>query len=77
MKMIEIIGHVDKDHRLSATVPANVIPGPVKVAVIVPEEDDAGAAWSAGVASQWSDELNDPREDVYSLEDGEPVNETR
>ena len=37
------------------------------------EEDDAGSAWMAGVGGQWADELNDVREDLYSLSDGEPV----
>lgn len=34
-------------------------------------EDDAGAAWMAGISQQWADELNDPREDIYTLADGE------
>ena len=28
-----------------------------------------------GVARQWEDELSDPRQDIYTLADGEPVNE--
>lgn len=77
MKMIEVIGHVDQDHRLSAKVPANVTPGPIKVALVVPEEDEAGAAWERGIVAQWRDELEDPRQDVYTPEDGEPVDGAR
>ena len=32
------------------------------------------AAWARFVAEQWLDELADPREDIYTLRDGEPVN---
>jgi hypothetical protein len=37
------------------------------------EEDDAGSAWMAGIGTQWADELSDPREDLYTLADGEAV----
>ena len=40
-------------------------------------EDDAGAAWMQGVAREWEAELNDPREDIYTLEDGSLVDEPR
>jgi len=82
MKTIEVIGHVDERHRLSAQVPPWVVPGPVKVALVVPsdatcEEDDAGREWAAGIAREWVDDLADPQQDIYTLEDGEPVTGTR
>ena len=50
--------------------------GPVTV-LIVPcsGEDDAGDEWITGVAHEWSDDLDDRRQDIYSLNDGEPVRE--
>ena len=42
--------------------------------VLVPEEDTAGPAWEGGIAKEWSAELNDSREDIYTPEDGQPVN---
>jgi len=27
-----------------------------------------------GIAAEWSTELNDPREDIYTLDDGRPLN---
>ena len=36
-------------------------------------EDEAGAAWELGVANEWSAELSDTREDIYTLNDGEPI----
>jgi hypothetical protein len=72
---IRVIGQIDRRHRLTAKVPATVAPGPVEVLVLVPAEpdDEAGEAWIAGIAREWGAELSDPREDLYSLADGEPV----
>lgn len=74
MYSIEIQGHVDNDHRLSAVVPGTIPPGPVTVWISANnQEDDAGGAWMAGVSRQWADELNDSRQDIYTLADGEAV----
>ena len=75
MQTVEVIGTVDAQHRLSAEVPATVPPGQVKVVVLLPspEDDVTDDDWMRLIATSWADELNDPREDVYTLEDGEPV----
>lgn len=77
MKAIELIGDIDDQHRLKALVPDEFPAGPVRLIVFVPEEDDAGSAWTRGIAHEWANELADPREDIYSLNDGQPVNESR
>jgi hypothetical protein len=41
------------------------------------DEDEAGARWAEGVAREWAAELTDPREDIYSFEDGEPVQQAK
>jgi len=71
---VTITGQVNDKHLLSAQVPNFVPPGPVTIVVLpaVPE-DDAGQSWMTGVARQWSSELSDTRQDIYTLEDGEPV----
>jgi hypothetical protein len=78
MKTIELIGDVDERHRLQAVAPPELPTGPVRLFVVVPdappEEDSSGAAWMQGIAKHWSQELGDPREDIYSLNDGQPVN---
>jgi len=81
MKTIELIGQVDEQHRLSAQVPSEVPPGPVKLALVVEsngvatdEEDEGGAQWACAIAREWADELADERQDIYTLSDGEPVN---
>ena len=74
MKVIELVGDIDDQHRLKAQVPDGLPVGPVRLIVFVPEEDDAGSAWTRGIAREWADELADPREDIYTLDDGQPVN---
>jgi hypothetical protein len=77
MKAIELIGEVDEKHRLRAQLPKDTPPGPVRLIVLIPEEDEAGAGWMQGIAREWAAEFSDPREDIYSLEDGTPVDAAR
>jgi hypothetical protein len=74
MESIQISGHVDSRHRLVADVPLVVPPGPVTVWIKpVSDEDDSGAHWTDGISEQLSDELNDVRQDIYTLDDGAPL----
>jgi len=77
MVSIKVTGNVDENHQLSARVPATIPSGPVTI-LIVPasHEDEAGDTWMTGIAREWSDELGDPGQDIYTLEDGEPVHES-
>jgi len=77
MKAIELIGDIDEKHRLQADVPAEVPGGPVRLIVLLPDEDEGGIIWPQGVAREWSDELRDQRQDLYTLDDGQPVNAPR
>lgn len=74
MKAIELVGDIDDQHRLNAQVPEELPVGPVRLIVFLPEEDAAGSAWTRGIAREWADELADSREDIYTLDDGQPVN---
>lgn len=76
-KSIEVVGVIDESHRLRAEVPAELAAGPVRLIVLVPDEDDAGVAWARGLEKEWLDELQDSRQDIYSLEDGQAVNAPR
>jgi hypothetical protein len=40
------------------------------------EDDDAGSGWMAGVAHEWADDLADAQQDVYTLADGEAVDDS-
>jgi hypothetical protein len=77
MNTIRLDGHVDNNHRLSLVVPESVPAGPVSVLILFKsQENDAGAAWMAGIAQEWSEDLNDERQDIYSVSDGDPVHES-
>ncbi len=78
MKSIDVDGRVDELHRLTADVPVTVRPGSVRVRIVLPDdendgEDEAGAGWARAVAAAWADEWADPREDIYTVEHGQPV----
>jgi hypothetical protein len=77
MKAIELLGDIDDHHGLQARVPDELPAGPVRVIVLLPEEDESGVAWAGGIANEWADELQDPREDLYTREDGQPVDAPR
>jgi hypothetical protein len=74
MKAFEIIGDIDAQHRLKADVPHDLPAGPVRLIVLLPDEDASGIAWSQGIATEWKDDLADARQDIYTLEDGQPLN---
>jgi hypothetical protein len=46
MKAIEPIGDIDEHHRLRASVPEEFPAGPVRLIVLLSEEDEAGTAWA-------------------------------
>ena len=73
MKAIELQGNIDEQHRLRAQVPEGLPAGPVRVIVLLPEEDDAGLSWVQGISREWLEELGDAWQDIYTLDDGRPV----
>jgi hypothetical protein len=77
MKAIELFGDIDEQHRLQARVPEELPARPVRLIVLFPDEDNAGMALANGIVNQWADELRDSRQDIYTLEDGQPSNAPR
>ena len=77
MKAIELIGDIDDQHRLHAQVPNELPAGRVRLIVLLPGEDEAGSMWPHGIAAEWAAELQDPQQDIYTLDDGQPVNAPR
>ncbi len=75
MSHIELVGTVDDHHRLSLIVPEQVKAGPVKV--ILELADEVEDDWRHGVAHIWARDWSDPREDIYTLGDGEPIDDAR
>ena len=70
MKAIELVGDIDDQHQLHAEVPKDLPAGQVRLIVLLQEEDEAGGLWAHGIAHQWSTDLKDPRQDIYTLDDG-------
>lgn len=77
MKAIELIGDVDVEHCLKAQVPEDLPAGPVRLLVLVPEPDQADEIWMRAVAAEWSEDLSDPRNDLYTLDDGQALDGAR
>lgn len=79
MKKIKLKGRVDTNHKLMAEVPTEVEPGEVDVILVLPHEeaDAVGMEWPTGVSRDWAADWSDPREDIYTITDGEPVDESR
>ena len=84
MKALEFVAEVDTQHRLYLELP-HTPAGPVRVLVLVPEpqepaseaEDTVNAVWMQAITREWQEELADPREDIYTLEDGDPIDAAR
>jgi hypothetical protein len=77
MRAIELRGEIEDQRRLRAQVAEGFPVGSVRMTVLVPEEDEAGLAWGSGISAEWSAELADPHQDIYTLDDGRPVNASR
>jgi hypothetical protein len=79
MKAWEFVAEVNEQRRIQLSLPDITLPATVRVIVLVPEagEDDAGQVWERGIAREWATELSDSREDIYTLEDGEPADAAR
>jgi len=73
MRAFELVGDIDDQHRLQAQVPKELPAGQVRLIVLLPEEDEAGGVWARGVSKEWTAELEDHRQDIYTLEGGQPV----
>jgi hypothetical protein len=78
MKAFEFVTEIDERRLLELALPSSAPLGHARVIVLLPEpeEDEASAAWMQGVAREWAADLADERQDVYTLQDGEPVDES-
>jgi hypothetical protein len=77
MTAVEITGIVDENHQLKLDAPLPIT-GPIPVRVIVlyaPGEIDENLWLQAAASNPAFEFLNDPKEDIYTLADGKPVQE--
>ena len=78
MNTVKVHGQVDDNHRLTVEVPEFIPAGPVTVLIVhQSQEDDVGDKWMDGIAREWAADLADPRQDIYTLADGEEIGEAR
>lgn len=77
MRAIGIVGEIDEEHQIRAEAPRDIPPGRVQLIVVRPDEDESGAFWPWDVSRAWSDDLVDPRQDIYTLADGKPIDASR
>ena len=77
MKAIELTDDIDDQHQLRAEVPAERPARSVRLIVLFPDEDEWEISWGQGAAKQWADDLGDSRQDIYTLDDGLPLNAAR
>ena len=76
MSRLELTGNIDERHLLSVSVPDDIRPGPVRVILEVPSDEEKDD-WAAAVARIWAADWSDPREDIYTMEDGVPADGAR
>ena len=67
MRALEFIADVDEQHRLHLELPDEAAEA----------EGELEAVWMRAIAHEWREDLADPREDIYTLEDGEPIDAVR
>ena len=75
IRAIEVTGTIDEERQLHLDQPLPVVgPNRVRVIILFAEETDFDEGeWLKAVARNPAfDFLNDPEEDIYSLEDGHP-----
>jgi hypothetical protein len=76
MKAIEITGKIDNEGILTIDQPLKLHNKQVKIIILIPEEEDEmdDALWLQAVSSNPAfDFLEEEEEDIYTIEDGEPI----
>ena len=74
MKAIELIGDIDEQHRLQASVPEELPAGPVRLIVLLPDEDSGGISWAHGLAQEWADiRFLQGRQDNFLIGCAQPI----
>lgn len=78
MNTVKLKGVIDEHHRLIAEVPPDVAPGPIEVIVLLPQApEEHDRSWEQAITAAWAADWSDPREDIYTLDDGKPIDDAR
>jgi hypothetical protein len=75
--MYELITEVGDDRQVQITIPEIIRTKQARIIILPFEPEQEPEQWMRALAQEWQDELADERQDIYSLEDGEPVDATR
>ena len=75
MRAIETTGKIDSEGKVIITHPLDAKNQTVKVIILIPDNEDIeNISWANALHKNPSfDFLHDKAEDIYSLEDGQPV----
>ena len=79
LQAVELIGTIDEKGQLHLDAPISVVgQGRVRV-ILIPEEAEIGEneRLKAAASNPAFDFLEDPGEDIYTLDDGKPFNDQR
>ncbi|MFN0213031.1 MAG: hypothetical protein ACKVT2_02140 [Saprospiraceae bacterium] len=74
MQAIETTAQVDQSGNLQLLTPLSLRNQKVRVIILLPESDEIDdKAWLYAIQNPAFDFLNDPGEDLYSIQDGNPI----
>ena len=77
MKAIEVTGRIDKKGKLLLDKPLKLKDKSVKIIILMEEEEEEEQSWLSAVAKNPAfDFLKDEKEDIYSLSDGKPLDDS-
>lgn len=75
--MYELIAEVDDTRQVQITIPETIRTRQARIIILPYETGEDPEQWMRALGREWQDELSDERQDIYSLDDGEPVDATR
>lgn len=75
--MYELITEVGDTRQVQVTIPETIRTRQARIIILPYEPDEEAEAWMRALGREWHEELADERQDIYSLDDGEPIDATR
>lgn len=74
MQVIETTAQIDQSGNLHLSRPLRLRNQKVRVIILLPEGDDIDdKAWQYAIQNPVFDFLQEPEEDIYSIQDGKPI----
>ncbi len=74
MQAIETTAEIDQSGNLKLLTPLRLRNQKVRVIILLPEGDDIDdKSWLLAIQNPAFDFLNEPEEDIYTIQDGNPI----